>query len=57
MDDRSVIETHWALRWRNAMAMLKLLSLSEADVRAGRVLTTDEVLAGFDEALAADDAE
>lgn len=42
-------------RWRNAMAMLKLLSLSEADVRAGRVLSTEEVLAGFDEALAADD--
>jgi prevent-host-death family protein len=32
-------------RWREAMALMKLLSLSEADVAAGRVVSTDEAFA------------
>ncbi len=37
-------------RWRQAMAMLKLLSLSEDDVGAGRLHTTKSVLEAFDRA-------
>ncbi len=29
-------------RWREAMALMKLLSLSEADVATGRLVSTDE---------------
>ena len=35
-------------RWRNTVALLKLLSLNEADVRAGRLITTREAFKGFD---------
>lgn len=42
-------------RWRGAMALLKMLSLSELDVRGGRLLATDEALQRFDRALNAAD--
>ena len=42
-------------RWRGAMALLKMLSLSELDVRGGRLLATDEALQRFDRALNATD--
>ena len=35
-------------RWRQALAMLKLLSLSEEDVAAGRLHTTASVLETLD---------
>ncbi|MDD5308361.1 MAG: type II toxin-antitoxin system Phd/YefM family antitoxin [Deltaproteobacteria bacterium] len=41
-------------RWREAMTLLKLLSLSEAEASAGRTATDDEA---FARALAAAEAE
>lgn len=32
-------------RWREAMALMRLVSLSEDDVAAGRLLSTDEAFA------------
>ncbi|MDP8257310.1 MAG: type II toxin-antitoxin system Phd/YefM family antitoxin [Candidatus Alcyoniella australis] len=32
-------------RWRNALALMKMISQGEADVDAGRVLTQDEAFA------------
>jgi prevent-host-death family protein len=37
-------------RWRQAMALLKLLRLGEDDIAAGRLHTTDAVLGAFDRA-------
>jgi prevent-host-death family protein len=35
-------------RWRQAMAMMKLLSLAEDDIAAGRLHTTAEMVEAFD---------
>ena len=38
-------------RWREAMALMKLLSLSEADVAAGRLYSTEEAFARAERAI------
>lgn len=44
-------------RWRDAMALLKVMALGEADVAAGRTLTQDEAFRRAEEALTQTDGE
>ena len=39
-------------RWRNTVAMLKLIAQSEADVEAGRTVTQDEAFARAERTIA-----